>query len=272
MSEHAAPIFLYHGVRDAADDAIKDARYALPAASIHAQLSWLRMRGTHVASLAELLSFPPGWERACAITVDDCLKSAFTHLFPLIRDAGFAALFLPVVGAVGHRGWVGWDDLMEMQRAGMEIGSHGLSHADLTAISPDEARREIEDSKRILEERLGVRVRYFSLPGGFYSQGIRDLVAGAGYDALCGSACGYVTPRSDRFKLKRFCLGGNDGAAIVSAVTARRPRRLLVARVMRERGKDFLRAALGKKCYAAMRRALLPGDVPASLPRFPLDP
>ena len=64
-----------------------------------------------------------------------------------------------------------------------EIGCHTLNHADLTAVSLEEAREEIINSKKYLEELLGHRVLMFCYPKGRYNKEIKGLVQSSGFIA-----------------------------------------------------------------------------------------
>jgi len=57
-----------------------------------------------------------------------------------------------------------WSQLAAMRRAGHVIGSHSMTHPNLTRIGLLEARRELCESKRLLEDRLGEPVTHFSYP------------------------------------------------------------------------------------------------------------
>ena len=57
-----------------------------------------------------------------------------------------------------------WQQIQALARAGHSIGSHSLTHPNLAHISPAEVRHELQQSKRLLEERLAVPVRHFSYP------------------------------------------------------------------------------------------------------------
>jgi len=73
--------------------------------------------------------------------------------------------------------------------AKFEIGCHTLNHADLTAISPEEAEEEIINSKKYLEELLGHRVLMFCYPKGRYNKEIKGLVQSSGF--LAARTCIY---------------------------------------------------------------------------------
>lgn len=56
----------------------------------------------------------------------------------------------------------------------VEIGSHGLSHHDLTRLDDEGLRLEMEQSRRIIRERTGVAPRAFSYPDGRHDARVRE--------------------------------------------------------------------------------------------------
>lgn len=74
-----------------------------------------------------------------------------------------------------------WDMLVEMQRAGMKIGSHTRSHALLTNESAEKIRRELQGSRGVLEQRLGPNIRHFAYPDGRFDALVVKSLAEAGY-------------------------------------------------------------------------------------------
>jgi peptidoglycan/xylan/chitin deacetylase (PgdA/CDA1 family) len=81
-----------------------------------------------------------------------------------------------------------------MAGLGFEIASHTLTHPNLGALPVAEARREMVDSKRLIEREVGRPVRWLACPFGgpenFHTD-LLPLVAEAGYEA-CFSAHGGV--------------------------------------------------------------------------------
>lgn len=59
-----------------------------------------------------------------------------------------------------------WDQIREMSRHGISFGAHTVSHPVLATISIDEAEREISESKKTIEERIGNPVNSFAYPFG----------------------------------------------------------------------------------------------------------
>ncbi|NIO19354.1 MAG: polysaccharide deacetylase family protein, partial [Candidatus Aenigmarchaeota archaeon] len=74
-------------------------------------------------------------------TFDDGFISDFEISFPLLRERGLTATFFITVGNVGYPGYATVGQLKEMAEAGMEIGSHGLTHRYLINVPRSEATR-----------------------------------------------------------------------------------------------------------------------------------
>ena len=74
------------------------------------------------------------------------------------------------------------DMIREMDASGLvEFGVHTAGHTTLTKVTLDEAKREIEDNKRWIEEVLGKEIVSFCYPRGGENDAIVELVKAAGY-------------------------------------------------------------------------------------------
>jgi peptidoglycan/xylan/chitin deacetylase (PgdA/CDA1 family) len=155
-------------------------------------------------------------ERRVLITLDDGFQSILRNGLPVFRELGVPAIAYIVAGQLG--GSNVWDrnkglkerrlmsraEILEWVGAGYEIGAHTLTHRRLTDLSPAEARREIFDSKKILEDLIGRPVPDFCYPYGTWNEAVRDLVREAGYETACTVDPGYNFPETNRFTLGRF--------------------------------------------------------------------
>ena len=74
-----------------------------------------------------------------------------------------------------------WDMIETLHRGGMTIGSHTKSHLLLSSESPEIVRRELVESKRILEAHLKASVRHFAYPDGRFNPDVVQAVGSAGY-------------------------------------------------------------------------------------------
>jgi peptidoglycan/xylan/chitin deacetylase (PgdA/CDA1 family) len=71
--------------------------------------------------------------------------------------------------------------ILALRRLGMEVGSHTMTHAELTRLDDAALRRELVDSKHYLEDLLGEPVPAFCYPRGHFNRRLCALVAEAGY-------------------------------------------------------------------------------------------
>jgi peptidoglycan/xylan/chitin deacetylase (PgdA/CDA1 family) len=76
---------------------------------------------------------------------------------------------------------ISWEEIAEMDRAGVKFGSHTYTHEILAWVPVDTVRREIEGSGASIERILGKPCTAFSYPNGNWSPAIRRIVAEAGF-------------------------------------------------------------------------------------------
>jgi peptidoglycan/xylan/chitin deacetylase (PgdA/CDA1 family) len=124
------------------------------------------------------------------------------------------------------------EQLRAMAAAGIEVGAHGYSHADLGKLHDRRLlHHEVVAAGRDLEEALGCRVRYFAFPFGQYENLSREafeMVWEAGYEAACSAYGGFNYPGADGFHLQRIPVD-DDMIRLVNWVTGD-PRKLFTPR------------------------------------------
>lgn len=102
-----------------------------------------------------------------------------------------------------------WEQVKEMSDNGITFGAHTLNHPVLTRISLEDARKEIVESKRVLEEKIQKPVKYFAYPYGTetdFSEDIKNIVRDSGYTCALTFMGGYNDQNSDIFALERMAL------------------------------------------------------------------
>jgi peptidoglycan/xylan/chitin deacetylase (PgdA/CDA1 family) len=101
-----------------------------------------------------------------------------------------------------------WEQIREMQRLGMSMGAHTLTHPNLPSAGLADATAEIVGAKRRLEHELGTRVTQFSYPNGgaetYYNEDLQHAVAAAGYLGAATSRNGFAGQGSDPYALERI--------------------------------------------------------------------
>jgi peptidoglycan/xylan/chitin deacetylase (PgdA/CDA1 family) len=145
-------------------------------------------------------------QRTVAITFDDCYADNLGAA-RLLHEHGLpATFFIPTqyVETTMRFPWdshlpplpnLTWNDIRQMAAWGHDIGSHTVSHADFGTLNDDEARRELVESRAVLEVNLGRPVKWFAFPYGgpdnFRAEHL-SLVAQAGYDGCVSAVNGPV--------------------------------------------------------------------------------
>ncbi len=131
-------------------------------------------------------------DKGVIITFDDGEQSIYDFAFPILKKFNMrAVVFLPVdyvgkknlwdVSLFGKRtNHLSWDQIIEMKKWGIEFGSHGMTHRNLTKLSKDEIEHELSESKRILEQKIG-ECRSISYPFNKVNWTIIQIAAHVGY-------------------------------------------------------------------------------------------
>jgi peptidoglycan/xylan/chitin deacetylase (PgdA/CDA1 family) len=176
--------------------------------------------------------------KSCVITVDDGYSSGYDTAWPILKKYGYPFTMFVYIDYINSGGKsISWDQLNEMLEAGVDIESHTYSHSHLTSpgfgvdattkarVMKDVAslgrdgwlHKEIVDSKKILEQKLGIKVDAFAYPYGTGSNDphIRQVVKEAGYDVafnVYGRRNGFSYPPYDQ--IGRYAVGGDNAAKI----------------------------------------------------------
>jgi peptidoglycan/xylan/chitin deacetylase (PgdA/CDA1 family) len=119
-----------------------------------------------------------------------------------------------------------WDQVRQLTGAAtaLAIGSHGHTHHKLAGLDEESQRRELTESKRILESRLGREVTALAYPYGWpgtYTAQTRALAAEAGYRVAFAAREGVNRPGSlDPYEIRRLGVGSGDSPALLRARSA----------------------------------------------------
>jgi peptidoglycan/xylan/chitin deacetylase (PgdA/CDA1 family) len=196
-----APVLMYHRLTGRTGEH----PFSLAVTRFRGQLAMLRRLGYRSLSPVTLADavrrgqpLPP---HSLVITFDDGYADTLTVALPLLKEFGFTATCYLVAGAVGGRSdWtdpaplMDWEGARAWLAAGMEIGSHSVSHPDLTRLDDAQVREEVAGSRRRIEDRLGVAAASFAYPFNRVDPRVMDAVAAAGYAAACANAEIYRSP------------------------------------------------------------------------------
>jgi len=195
-----------------------------------AQMAWL---AEHCAVIP--LSAAADSEPGVALTFDDGYRDNLVNALPVLADLGLPATVFVVPGRMGGMldhdrdpttsQLLSWEELDELEAAGIEAGAHTMTHRRLSALSSSEQREEIVRSAEVLSGHLGHTVRAFAYPFGAvtdYTALSMQLVREAGFDYAVSNRYGRTHPGGERWGLRRIWIDASDSLATFQAkVTGR---------------------------------------------------
>jgi peptidoglycan/xylan/chitin deacetylase (PgdA/CDA1 family) len=159
------------------------------------QMLELKTRGLAVISMQDFLAWRRGEKtippKSVLITIDDGYVSGFEVGLPVLKEFKYPATYFIYTDYVNKGGKsMSWEQLAELRDAGIEIGSHTISHLSLktkpSKVTMDYEswlKNELEGSKRMLEENLGIKVTTLAYPFGLHNEKVHAACRAAGYEA-----------------------------------------------------------------------------------------
>ena len=231
------PILCYHRFADKCDSNL-----CISADSFASQLEYLKQNGYHAISLAQLNEFLEYREaipaKSVVITIDDGYRSLYEIAYPLLKKYQFTATLFVYTDFVQATSMaMTWDQVREMKAAGFEIGSHSITHADLTLRKEDETEqafvarvtRELVESKKIIDRELNQNTVFFAYPYGSHDQQTVLLSQQAGYKLALGIQNGGNPFFADPQALKRNQILSEDWEYFKKRTKTRQPISLKVS-------------------------------------------
>ncbi|MBI2263309.1 polysaccharide deacetylase family protein [Candidatus Berkelbacteria bacterium] len=197
------PILMYHYIRDYQnlDDKI-GVNLSVSPANLEKQLQELQKENYQTINFIALKNPESLPAKPIILTFDDGYRDAYATAFPLLKKYGFKATFYVVSGFVGRNDYLTKEEILKMAGAGMNIGSHTISHPDLTKLTPEKARKEILESKARTKE-WGIEALDFAYPAGKYNEEVTKMVKEAGYQSAVTTQPGTAKDTNDFFQLPR---------------------------------------------------------------------
>ena len=218
-------ILIYHRVGGGTDSDID-----LPAGLFARQMAHLSAHHTIVAmdDVASVMTPPAGRPTdLMAVTFDDGYQDIYEHAYPVLRRYAIpATIYLATqyietrrpfdFGGYAHNPrppWpLTWVQIREMASSGLvTVGAHTHSHADLPRLPQRAVRDELERSRRLIEERVGVAVRHFAYPWGTLTPGVKRVVGDYFATAVRGGSGKNPFPTLDPLALWRRPVQQADG-------------------------------------------------------------
>lgn len=179
-STKGATILMYHLISDGFENYM-----SVPKTKFREQMKYLKDNGFRVISLDELYSYyvsgTPIPDKAIVITFDDGTSDQYTNAYPILKEFGFKATIFAYISDLNKKDFLTDEQLKELDKNGVAIECHSLTHPELSKLSYDKQALELEDSKRYLENVLRRKVNYFAYPYGDYNRDTTTALDKLGY-------------------------------------------------------------------------------------------
>lgn len=196
---------MYHQVAEVPRE-IDPLGLAMPPDQFEQQMGYLADKGFRCLSLAEAVQYLQNDRhtpaRSFVLTFDDGYKDVHSMACPILEKFGFTAtVFLVASRMSSMSNWWGkdgarsgqlmaWEEAGDLAKRGFILGSHTRSHPFLNKLDDQAAFSELRSSKLLLEDKLGLRIDFFSFPYSDASDRVEGLVKAAGYIAACAGDTG----------------------------------------------------------------------------------
>jgi len=209
------PILIYHIVRDnTAGESYMVHRMTVPPAMLDKEFKYLKDNDYHVISFNDLVDnlqknkiLP---SKPIILTFDDGWEMGYKTAFPILKKYNYTATFFIFSNGIGRKHYLTWDEINEMQNAGMTIGGHSKSHPTLVDIHNENIlRNELVDSKKVIESHIGRTVDLFAYPFGHPNDEIIKVLKEAGYKAARTTYIGSVHTLDNIYTLKGIIVDQN---------------------------------------------------------------
>lgn len=213
------PILMYHYVRTPPSIFTDLVGYKLSVSpeDFTAQMDWLAVNRYHPVDFNDVRAYFAGTaplpSRPVVITFDDGYQDLYTTALPILVAHRFKAVAYIVSSFVGQSRYVSKDQVLEMDRTGIQIASHTVDHPNLARSSFGSTMFQLVESKRWLEQLVGHPVVDFAYPSGRASADVVSALGMAGYDTAVTEQVSLTHSRTDRYMWARVRVGGGESLA-----------------------------------------------------------
>jgi peptidoglycan/xylan/chitin deacetylase (PgdA/CDA1 family) len=197
------PILLYHHI---AEDTTGN-RYFVTPAVFAEQMQWLydhHYQTITISQLADTIIYGGTIpERSVVITFDDGDEDVVKNALPIMQQYGYVGTAYIIVRWIGAEGFDSTDEINQLITAGWEIGSHSMSHVDLTQ-NEGNLQYEVRDSLLKLNQQFNVPIKSLAYPFGVIDSKVVTYTSKAGYSNAVGLGTSYQHNLDDLYYLVRM--------------------------------------------------------------------
>lgn len=211
LPKNRGVILLYHSVD------CNDVYLTVKPEVFEKQMGYLKKNNFNVIGLGELVEILKNKKeilpKTVVLTFDDGFLSHYKNVYPVLAKYNFSATFFISTGKIGGeinnsenkpQPTAGWEEIKEMNKSALtDIEPHAVTHRELTELNEEDAKNEIINSKKEVEEKLNKKCHFFAPPRGAYNDKTLNLIKENGFVASVTIEEGLIGKNADPFRLKR---------------------------------------------------------------------
>lgn len=205
------PVIVYHSIDN------DKSNLSLTINNFEKQINFLKQNGFISRGLDEIDKHK---KKQIIITFDDGYKDVHKFALPILKKYDFKATCFLVSNLIGKKNY--WDslrsdfvpknlmnteDINEWINNGMFIGSHSHNHDDLTKLNKLDLEKDLDYSKKILEDKFGNAINNFSYPYGKVNKFVFNVIEKKYKRAVTINRSRYETNKHDMLLIPRIDMG-----------------------------------------------------------------
>ena len=145
-------------------------------------------------------TLPP---KPIVLTFDDGYEDNYTEMLPILEAHNMKAVVYVITNELEKPGYLTLEQVKDMQKRGIEIGSHTADHLSLKMLDDALRHYEVRDSKIFLEWSGLETIYSFSYPNGDYAPEIVEMLKEEKYLSAVTGDAGFNNIKSNPYLLKR---------------------------------------------------------------------
>lgn len=220
------PILMYHSISEENNDGQPYYNVNCSPTKFSEQMKFLRelgYRSIRPSQAAQILSTGEPNGKHVVITFDDGYRDFATAAYPILKEFGHSATLYVATGLIGDRPsafngreCLTWNDVRKLHANGIEIGSHSVTHRELKALDRASLHSELEDSRKMIDDKIGAPPASFAYPYAFpetntnFVNGLRQSLEEVGYETCVTTILGCAHRCSDPLLLPRLPVNSHD--------------------------------------------------------------
>ncbi len=218
--KYEMPVIMYHRViKDESEKGVHGTYVTVK--QFEEQMKYLKNKGYETITFKDLLNnrYKQRFDKDkkwIMLTFDDGYKDNYENAFPILKKYQFKGIIY-ILDGIKYNKWdvddrnnpekefslMNAEELLEMQKYGIEFGGHTSTHPKLAELSLENAKKEIIISKNNIENLIGKELLSFAYPYGSLNEDVKKIAQESGYQFAVATDSGSITFSDDLFEIRR---------------------------------------------------------------------